>query len=241
LTPRFMRHFHVFNMPDTNEDTCRKIFSAIIESFLAQNHFSEAVRRLGDTSVNATIALYTEIQQQLLPIPAKFHYTFNLRDIAKVFQGILCINSQSVSDGDVFTYLWVHEASRVFNDRLINLEDREKFRNIIMDLLNIKFKPKTKPTKETLFEGESSVMFSKILRLDSEPEMQHYELIDEAMKKKLLRTLDDKIMDYNLAKSSSKLDLVFFEDAVNHIARISRILMQPRGNAMLIGVSGCGK
>ena len=37
------------------------------------------------------------------------------------------------------------------------------------------------------------------------------------------------------------MDLTFFEDAIDHICRITRILNQPRGNAMLIGVSGCGK
>ena len=39
--------------------------------------------------VNATIEIYTLIKMVKLPIPSKFHYTFNLRDISKICQGLL--------------------------------------------------------------------------------------------------------------------------------------------------------
>lgn len=53
---------------------------------MAQEHFGETIRKTcTGVAVFATIDLYTQITKNLLPIPAKFHYTFNLRDIAKVF------------------------------------------------------------------------------------------------------------------------------------------------------------
>ena len=57
---------------------------------------------------------------------------------------------------------------------------------------------------------------------------------------KLVQVLEEYLADYN-ATSSSSMNVVFFRDAVEHIVRMCRILRQPRGNALLIGVGGCGK
>ena len=128
LTPRFMRYFHIMNVPDPSEDSMRSIFENIIREFLLANHFTDAVKKSGSIAVAATIDMYSQITKGLLPIPAKFHYTFNLRDVAKVFQGMLMTKTTSVPSADVFTRLWVHECARVFNDRLINQEDRDFFK-----------------------------------------------------------------------------------------------------------------
>ena len=52
--------------------------------------------------------------------------------------------------------------------------------------------------------------------------------------------LESKIYEYNVS-SNGKLELAFFKEANQYILRISRILIEPRGNAMLIGVGGSGK
>ncbi|CAM9879439.1 unnamed protein product, partial [Choristocarpus tenellus] len=65
----------------------------------------------------------------------RFHYTFNLRDISKVFQGILMITAAKCTTVDTVIRLWIHECSRVFYDRLISREDQEWFERLVIELL----------------------------------------------------------------------------------------------------------
>lgn len=66
---------------------------------------------------------------------SRFHYTFNLRDISKVFQGFLMITAPRCTTVDTAVRLWAHECSRVFYDRLINREDQQWFEDLVVELL----------------------------------------------------------------------------------------------------------
>ena len=79
-------------------------------------------------------------------------------------------------------------------------------------------------------------MFGNLLKLDAPVKL--YEEIKD--KNKLMKVLNGMLDEYNVG-NSNKMNLVFFEDAVEHILRITRVLRQPRGNIMLIGVGGSGK
>ena len=47
--------------------------------------------RFAKSLVNATVAMYQAAQNNLLPTPTKSHYTFNVRDVARIIQGILLV------------------------------------------------------------------------------------------------------------------------------------------------------
>ena len=122
-------------MPQPSDNTLVKVFGSILRGFLYSYNFSDNVRRLYDSVVFATIEMYRKISKELLPIPSKFHYTFNLRDISKVFQGILMVKPNSVNTPEALSKLWVHETSRVFADRLVSKEDHHWFEEVTLELV----------------------------------------------------------------------------------------------------------
>ena len=134
-TPRFTRHFNVLCVPAASDSALTLIFTSILSGFLSTKFDPEVVKLCGGV-VAATIEVYSKISEELLPTPAKFHYTFNLRDISKVFQGMLMIRTRKCSTADTFTRLWVHECLRIFYDRLINEEDQVWFQKLIVELCN---------------------------------------------------------------------------------------------------------
>lgn len=56
--------------------------------------------------------------------------------------------------------------------------------------------------------------------------------------RRLVRQLSFFQDEHNLGGRQAEMSLVFFPDAVRHLLRIARILRQPRGNAILIGLAG---
>ena len=139
----------------------------------------------------------------------------------------------SISQPEVFAKLWMHECLRVFHDRLINSEDKLWFTKMVCELTNVYFRCRFE--HDELFTGQGHLLFGDLLKLESS---KNYEEIKDHNKLKSI--LQEFLEDYNIS-ATRKMNLVFFEDAIEHIVRISRVMRQPRGNMMLIGVGGSGK
>ena len=87
MTLRFTRHFSLFSLPNSSDETLSWIFGTIVKAFFKENRFKNEIIELAENNslVNATLTIYTEIQRVLLPTPDRSHYVFNLRDVSKVF------------------------------------------------------------------------------------------------------------------------------------------------------------
>lgn len=86
------------------------------------------------------LQVYKSAVGHLLPTPAKSHYTFNLRDFARVVQGVMLVSPAGVENKRTFIRLWNHEVYRVFYDRLIDSADRTWLYSLTTELVKSTFK-----------------------------------------------------------------------------------------------------
>jgi len=227
VTPRLFRHFQMIWQPQLSALSMEMIFSSILRGFL-ENHPDVNLSDFADMIVKSSVEMYAKICNDLLPTPSKSHYTFNLRDLSKIVQGILQINYDNLRTSETLILLWTHETQRVFRDRLIDDKDRIWFNDML-----------EKKMKENIAVDVPREMWENVLFGDYMADgLKEYIKIDygQDLFSRLSRVLDM----YN-GDNNNQMNLVFFKDAIMHLSRVSRVIRQPRGNALLVGVGGSGR
>ena len=240
LTPRFVRHHHVLAFPQPSAASLRTILGGVFGGFLegAAHELRDCVKPL----VESSIALYSEVATTLRPIPAKPHYTFNLRDLSKVAQGVLRARAGGLVGRKALLDLWWHECLRTFQDRLIDSDDREWLRGKLADLARVHWKAGGLKIDEADLQPGALVYASFGVAeedvADRAGAAGRYERVPGASE--ALPPLFTSYQD-EYANVVGPMSLVFFPDAIDHICRLTRVLTAPRGSAMLVGVGGSGK
>lgn len=97
--------------------------------------------------------VYKQAMNNLLPTPAKSHYTFNLRDFSRVIQGCLLLKKQSLENKHTLIRLFVHEVFRVFYDRLVDDKDREWLFELMHTIVKNSFDESFEKVFEHLKQG----------------------------------------------------------------------------------------
>ena len=124
ISNRYIRHFNVIYVAPYAIDSLKNIFSTIMDWMFAcktNPPFPQNVQGSKESIVANTIYIYEKTMENFKPTPAKSHYTFNLRDVSKVFQGISKSSPKCIKTDEDMIKLWAHECLRVFQDRLISM------------------------------------------------------------------------------------------------------------------------
>jgi dynein heavy chain len=250
IPQRMKRHCANWNIPMPSMASINQIFGAILGlRFTSKDFKPEAMANVKEL-VPATMDLYNKAFIKLLPTPAKFHYIFNLRDVSRVFQGMMTVpkpvlqnpTNTTLKAPEFLVALWRHECLRVFQDKLIEHDDKEWLDKTITQLITQYF---ASTPVEAVTNQFNLVDWLRDAPEDPEtgepagPRPKVYEAVKDL---DALRDRATVMMElHNEGVKTGKLNLVLFDDALKHLAIISRIIMMPRGSALLVGVGGSGK
>jgi dynein heavy chain len=229
VDPRFVSLFSVFNVTFPSQASLKKIYSNILAGHLGQ--FGEEVQPLAGAITDMTMGLYREVVATMPPTPSKFHYIFNLRDLSRVYHGLCVCQPEQFQTKQALLRVWRNECLRVFHDRLINHEDKKHLQTVVEKLVRDNFGAVADHVMQ------EPLLYGDMMAAGKTGETRVYEELSSFATVKT--AFDSMLESYN--SDHSQMNLVLFEDALEHLLRIHRILRMSRGHALLVGVGGSGR
>lgn len=231
IDPRLQRHFCSFAVGVPGEDSMYTIYHTILSQHLSleNNRFLQQHLKIASPLVTMGLALHSRISLAFLPTAIKFHYVFNLRDLNNIYQGILYSNKDTCPEPEDLCRLYVHEAYRVYGDKMVTDSDGDNFRKIFRETF-----------KKTIEDMDDHKIFKEpLIYCHFADGLADPKYMAVNKWSTMTSILTEAQQGYN--EIVGHMNLVMFEDAMSHVCRINRILEGPRGNALLIGVGGSGK
>lgn len=141
IPPRLKRQFCIFNCTLPSDTSMDKIFSVLGCGYFCPERFGEDVVQFLPNLVPLTRLVWQKAKQKLLPTPANFHYVFNLRDLSRIWEGMLQVFSDECRNVEMLLKLWCHELQRVIYDKLTSVSDKDWFLETIRKTSNDFFGP----------------------------------------------------------------------------------------------------
>jgi len=222
MSHRFLRHAPLLLVDFPARDSLSQIYRT----------FNGGMMKLfpnlkGETEAltEAMLDVYTKSQSQFSP-DMQPQYFYSPRELSRWVRGIYeaVVHLDQGLTREEFVRIWAHEALRLFNDRLVGEEDRKWCQDMIDEVAR------------NWFAGvDFDIALARPLFYTSWMSKETRQVGRDELKKFLsarLRVFYEEELD---------VPLVVFDEVLEHILRIDRVLRQPMGHCLLVGDSGAGK
>lgn len=233
IDPRLQRWFATFAMGLPGPTSLLTIYQTFLDGHL--QNFTDEVKNQSTNLIKAALGLHYMVSSAFRKTATNFHYEFNIRHISNVFQGLLVSTPDNFRTADKFTLLWLHESERVYGDRLVSAEDLSKFNALAQSQCKKVFP--SFPTAKYYTTAKENAEPLLFCHFAESIEDTAYNQVSSLVT--MNKVLEKSLREYN--ETNATMDLVLFEDAMKHVARIVRIIRNEGGHALLVGVGGSGK
>eukprot|EP00940_MAST-03C_sp_MAST-3C-sp2_P002393 g2393.t1 len=262
ISDRLKRHFFSFQLTPLTLETIGSIYGKILADHFSTKSLDKETADVVRKLPSATLELCNLVKSKMLPSLSTPHYQFNMRDMSRIFQGVLLLPDFAIKSGSgeyvsdkmkpsgVVWRLWMHECRRVFCDKLSSIDDASAY-----DAFSTKINEKWFPSFESSSKRATTsaapeiaqTYFCNFFRDGVEDDetgdllepMRSYEPCDS------LERVRDRVCDllkqHNDAYPMQAMHPILFDYALEHLLRIVRIVSMPRGSALLVGMEGSGK
>ena len=251
ICERCQRHFATFAASMPSASDIGGIFTSILDGHLTAG-FSPTVQDVSSKIVNSAVQVQEMVSSNFLPSAVKFMYNWNMRDLGNIFQGLCLAKPDYYTNPSALLGLYVHETQRVYTDRFVTEDEVAIFNAKFADIAKNVLGPDALSAIDALSGGDKgrddgATGTGGVASAPPSP-LVYTNFVHGAVDRaylplpsfqKLRNVLDSKLTEYN--ENNPMMDLVLFEQAMLHVSRICRIIQNPGGHAMLVGVGGSGK
>lgn len=221
MSSRFLRHASLLFVDFPSRDSLTQIYRT----------FNGGIMKLfphlkGETDVltESMIELFTACQKRFTP-EMQPQYFYSPREMSRWVRGIYeaVVHMDQGLTREELVRIWAHEALRLFSDRLVEEEEIEWCSNKIDDVARQLFAAMDhdEVLARPLFY---SSWLTKDTRRVNREELKNF--LSARLKVFYEEELD--------------VPLVVFDQVLDHVLRIDRVLRQPMGHCLLVGDSGAG-
>ncbi|CAG8442752.1 1825_t:CDS:10 [Diversispora eburnea] len=221
MTHRFLRHAPLVMVDYPGEISLNQIYGTFARAMLK---LVPALRAYAEPLTASMVEFYLMSQKRFTP-DIQAHYIYSPRELTRWMRGIYeAIKPMETLSLEGLVRIWAHEALRLFQDRLVT-EDERKWTDDNIDATAMK----NFPNLNQIEALSRPILFSNWLSKTYIP-VEREELRDYV--KARLKVFYEEELD---------VQLVLFNDVLDHVLRIDRVFRQMQGHLLLIGVSGSGK
>jgi dynein heavy chain 1 len=183
-----------------------------------------SLRGYADALTQAMLTFYLRTREKLTPA-IQSHYIYSPRELTRWVRGIyLAINNLDLLSMEGLVRIWAHEALRLFHDRLILESERQWTYGLIEE-----------------------VAAENFLNVDLKGALRRPILYSNWLTKEYMPVERDALRHFVQARlrvfceEELEVPLILFDELLEHVLRVDRVLRQPQGHLIMIGISSWGK